>query len=103
MAARKGRAKTDPPDDLPAEAKKRIGEWVQEHCPHMYRQDLLRQELDTCLDWHRMKGNMYADWEAAFRNWLRKKMQFQARDDRQLESDNQRGRNIIPISDYLGR
>jgi len=30
------------------------------------------EQVDTFIDWHKSHGNMFSDWEAAFRNWMRK-------------------------------
>ena len=40
----------------------------------------LGAEFRKFVGWHLAKGNAYADWKAAFRNWLGKAVAFQARD-----------------------
>lgn len=32
--------------------------------------DVCRTEADKFVNWHRMKGNSFADWKAAWRNWI---------------------------------
>jgi hypothetical protein len=32
--------------------------------------DVCRTEADKFANWHRMKGNAFADWKAAWRNWI---------------------------------
>jgi hypothetical protein len=32
--------------------------------------DVCRTEADKFTNWHRMKGNAYADWKAAWRTWV---------------------------------
>lgn len=40
----------------------------------------LAAEFRKFVGWHVAKGNTYADWKAAFRNWLGNAVKFQARD-----------------------
>ena len=35
-------------------------------------------QVDTFLDYHRSKGSKFADWDAAFRNWVRNAEKFRA-------------------------
>lgn len=39
--------------------------------------DRLESETDRFLDWHRSKGNRFADWTAAWRNWITKSQDFE--------------------------
>jgi hypothetical protein len=32
--------------------------------------------FDAFYDWHRQKGTLYVDWEAAFRTWVRNQIKF---------------------------
>lgn len=32
--------------------------------------DVCRTEAERFADWHRMKGSVFADWKAAWRNWI---------------------------------
>ena len=32
---------------------------------------VVAEQTDGFLDWHRSKGSKFADWDAAFRNWVR--------------------------------
>lgn len=36
----------------------------------------LEMNLEACLDWHRAKGTKAIDWDAVYRNWLRKGREF---------------------------
>lgn len=40
------------------------------------REDALRAETDSFLDWHRAKNNRHKDWVAAWRTWMRRAKEF---------------------------
>ena len=77
MAARKP---TQPiPDDLDRESKNALAVWTLKRWPHHfhYRSVLKRfieDEIDMCLNWHRMNGVERRDYVAAVRNWIHKTM-----------------------------
>lgn len=66
----------------------------------------LGEEFRKFVGWHVAKGNTYADWKAAFRNWLGNAVKFQAR-DRNYSKDNRhdvqasrQGSILTPQSEY---
>ena len=66
----------------------------------------LAAEFRKFVGWHVAKGNTYADWKAAFRNWLGNAVKFQAR-DRNYSKDNRhdvqasrQGSILTPQSEY---
>ena len=66
----------------------------------------LGEEFRKFVGWHLAKGNAYADWKAAFRNWLGNAVKFQAR-DRNYSKDNRhdvqasrQGSILTPQSEY---
>lgn len=40
---------------------------------------LINQQADKFRDWHDQKGSVFADWDAAFRTWLRKSVEMNAK------------------------
>ncbi len=70
---------TDAPEDLAPEQWARIGQWVRRTFPRS--KDKLRAEArvewEKCRDWHLKNGVLAADWEAAFRWWVRKKVEME--------------------------
>lgn len=50
----------------------RIRAWAAERWGALARDWWLREEWEKCRDWHRMNDVQRRDWEAAFRNWLRR-------------------------------
>jgi hypothetical protein len=64
-----------------------------------YDRQTLVSELERCLDWHRVNKKCSADWDASYRTWLRKEIEYAARDNRPLGDHSQsRGRGA---TDYL--
>ena len=47
--------------------------WAQEHVPDVN----VERETEQFLDYHRAKGNVFKDWVAAWRTWMRKAVSFQ--------------------------
>jgi hypothetical protein len=62
------------------EQRARIRAWVQEKHPHLERR--IGHHWNECRDWHLANGVDRADWEAAFRMWLRKTVEIQRREGR---------------------
>lgn len=54
-------------------------------------------ETEKFLDYHRSKGNTLTDWTAAWRNWMRKALDFRRADSRGRE--NGRQSQSIPYAD----
>jgi hypothetical protein len=72
-ATRVVRQKTPAPDDLDTEQKRALHDWVVSPTG-LNRSDLkprLRSLVSACLDHHRAKGNLHADWVATCRTWIR--------------------------------
>ncbi|WP_041354593.1 hypothetical protein [Nitrosococcus halophilus] len=40
--------------------------------------NFLAQECEKFRDYHQAKGSLFSNWEAAFRNWIRKAAKFKA-------------------------
>lgn len=74
---------TDAPDRLDPHARERMRVWARSHLPWGDRR--LGRSWAECRDWHRAQGVLRADWEAAFRNWLRKEVEFEARGPRPFD------------------
>jgi hypothetical protein len=75
-APRVVRQKTPAPDDLDTEQKQALLDWVRTPATRggLDRADLvgrLRPLVSACLDHHRAKGNLHADWVATCRTWIR--------------------------------
>jgi DNA-binding MarR family transcriptional regulator len=47
--------------------------WAREHLPGVY----VERETEQFLDYHRAKGNVFKDWIAAWRRWMRHARSFQ--------------------------
>jgi Helix-turn-helix domain len=47
--------------------------WAREHLPGVY----VEREIEQFLDYHRAKGNVFKDWIAAWRRWMRHARSFQ--------------------------
>ncbi len=66
----------------------------------------LAAEFRKFVGWHVAKGNTYADWKAAFRNWLGNAVKFQARDRNYLKDNrhdvqaSRQGSILTPQSEY---
>lgn len=88
MAARR-RPLTDAPELLEPDARDRIRVWARAHLPWGDRK--LGTRWAECRDWHRAQGVLRADWEAAFRNWLRMEVRFQAQGGRSVSGPGNRG------------
>lgn len=74
----------DPPERLDDLARKRIEAWAAKHYPGM--SDRLGVEWGKCRDHHLARGQQFANWEAGFRNWLRKADEFARRDQSKPKS-----------------
>ncbi|QBQ53396.1 hypothetical protein [Nitrosococcus wardiae] len=48
--------------------------WGEEKDPNID----LAQECEKFRDYHQAKESLFSDWEAAFRNWIRKAAEFKA-------------------------
>lgn len=75
-ARRTKRSKSTAPADLTPEEKRALLDWVRAPASRrgLDRADLvphLRKLVDACLDHHRAKGNLHADWLATCRTWIR--------------------------------
>ena len=68
---------TDAPDRLEADARERIRAWAAAHVPSVALH--LGRHWAECRDYHLSRGILRADWAAAFRNWLRKAVEFEGR------------------------
>lgn len=47
----------------------------------------LKTETDRFLDYHRAKGTQFKDWAAAWRNWMRKAVEFQQEKPQRQDAD----------------
>lgn len=81
-AQRRSRAqpRTRAPDALSREQRNAVARWVLASDDAAIRAQLgsLDAQIDACLDWHRSKGSLHADWVATVRTWLRKSPAFDA-------------------------
>lgn len=66
---------TDPPDKLEPQIEARLHKWLQAKHPRLVKQGRIFWE--ECRDWHLKKGEQCANWEAAYRMWVRKHVEFQ--------------------------
>lgn len=64
------RGKTAAPAALDDEQLGNLIRWCREKHPRWA--DHVSTEVDACLDWHRGKGNLHADWVATCRTWIRR-------------------------------
>lgn len=78
MGIQRRRLLTDAPDRLSPQERERIRAWALEHLPWGDRN--LGRLWGECRDYHLSHGVLRADWEATFRSWLRKEVEFQARE-----------------------
>lgn len=60
---------TRAPDALSEEQRTRLREWLAKSHPRLLRRALELEE--ACLDHHRGRGNLMADWLACVRTWVR--------------------------------
>jgi len=101
--------KTDPPESLEDEEKERVKNWCKENYPHKFKS--LGNLWHECIDWHLSNGVQRVNWEATFRNWIRRSAEFEA-DKRRKEKDpywnetpqesrDAGDRNLISISDII--
>lgn len=68
--AKSKKPKTEAPDQLPYETRKAIWAWVKAEYPQYARGDTLRQMWNRCRTHHKREGHVFADWGAAFENWI---------------------------------
>lgn len=68
---------TDAPERLEPAARERIRDWARSHLP--WGDSRVGRSWGECRDWHLSRGVLRADWEAAFRNWLRKELEIESR------------------------
>jgi hypothetical protein len=64
------RRKTAAPQELPVEDVERVRAWIEDVMPK--RVDEAERFAEACLDHHRSKGNLHADWTATVITWIRK-------------------------------
>jgi epoxyqueuosine reductase QueG len=50
-----------------------IQQWAKDHG---FEGLDLKAETEKFLDWHRAKGSLFKDWNAAWRSWIRKAAEF---------------------------
>ena len=82
----KRRPLTDAPERLNQDQRMRIRAWATQKWPKI--EPHLGRHWSECRDWHLANGVMRADFEAAFRNWLRKANEFANRPlENRLRSD----------------
>lgn len=74
----KSKGKTPAPDDLTNPEKRALLDWVRAPAsrrgldrPDLAQPAKLRALVSACLDHHRAKGNVHADWVATCRTWIR--------------------------------
>jgi len=60
----------------------------------------LFKETEKFLDYHRAKGNLYVDWIAAWRNWIRKAIEFQSEKNEPSQKQG-RIRTAVETDEYL--
>ena len=86
-----------------AAPKRRIPFDENSHLPDDWREDLeakyptlnLDEEFERFVSWHQAKGTVYADWKAAFRNWLTNAIRYAA----QKAANNTNGGHRGPAID----
>jgi hypothetical protein len=64
------RVKTEAPKELSYDERKAIWAWVKEEYPMYASGNALRQMWNRCRTHHQREGNVFADWAAAFENWI---------------------------------
>ena len=74
------KALTDAPEVLEPKQKARLLVWLKAKYPGQVKVSNLRWE--ECRDWHLKKGERCANWEAAYRMWVRNHVKFKKRDHR---------------------
>lgn len=48
-------------------------EWIHmARAKRFWPLDVCKTEAENFIDWHRSKGNKFADWPAAFRTWIKR-------------------------------
>jgi hypothetical protein len=79
--SRSKKPQTDPPERLSEIERRRISQWCETRCPrNIERLNTLWQQ---CRDWHLKHGEQAANWEAAFRMWIRLQAKIDARGEEQ--------------------
>lgn len=75
--------KTNPPERLSELERKRIRKWMGDKYPQYLPEARLLWE--NCRDWHLKYGVQCSSWEAAFRMWVRKQPEIDARGGRRAQ------------------
>lgn len=68
---KKARQRTSAP--LTFSVDNQIQQWAKDHG---FEGLDLKAETEKFLDWHRAKGSLFKDWNAAWRSWIRKAAEF---------------------------
>ena len=74
MSAAKGRRRSSQKTGVPPEfdISDSLKEWASKNCPNLD----LKEETEGFMDYHRAKGNSFADWDAAWRTWMKNAVKF---------------------------
>lgn len=67
---RRPREQSPAPDGLAPAPLEAVRIWCQERFPALAAR--VPELVAACLDWHRSKGNLHADWSATARTWIRR-------------------------------
>lgn len=99
--------KREAPDDLTRDEQRRLWEWFERakedgRLPRRLDKRWLRDQVDSCLDWHRMEEKKRADYVAACRNWIRKDRLW-GRPDEKPQEMGRRGRTTLNQRDLWGQ
>ena len=80
---RKRKPETPPPERLSGSDVTELRKWLDEHADHHIR--ALRRKgpggaadlVEECLNWHRREDIWRRDWQATYRNWIKKHVRWQ--------------------------
>ena len=97
---------TDPPWELSELEKKRIAKFIVEKYPQFSRNKKGALMWEQCRDWHLSNGVQRANWEATFRNWVRKQAEFKQaeghRQNREMPQEyGQRSERFVTVGNLF--
>jgi hypothetical protein len=63
---------------------------------------VMGEEWEAFVDYHKMHGSTFCDWDAAWRTWIRNAIKFRGRNGQQFESFSERRerKNAAAINDF---
>ena len=88
------RKRAAPKRRIPFDESSRLPDDWREDFEAKYPTLNLDEEFDRFVSWHQAKGTVYADWKAAFRNWLTNALRYAAQKSANNTNGGRRGSSI---------